>query len=186
MDAAWKNTGTIETRVFICGHCDTKVSSDMGYYENQRNLRIWLCPCGKPTFFDERGIQYPAYVYGNKISGIPSKEVEQLYEEARRCTSVSAYTAAVLSCRKLLMHIAVEKGAPEGISFVQYVEYLSDKNYVPPDGKGWVDYIRQKSNEANHEIVLMKEEEAMDLINFSEMLLRFVYEFPSKVTPTTS
>ena len=57
---------------------------------------------------------------------------------------------------------------------------------MPPDGKGWVDYIRQKSNEANHEIVLMTEEEATDLINFSEMLLRFVYEFPSKVTPTTS
>ena len=84
------------------------------------------------------------------------------------------------------MHIAVEKGAPEGMKFIQYVEYLSNENYVPPDGKGWVDYIRQKSNEANHEIVLMTEEEATDLINFSEMLLRFVYEFPSKVTPTTS
>ena len=65
-------------------------------------------------------------------------------------------------------------------------EYLSDKNYVPPDGKGWVDYIRQKGNEANHEIVLMTKEDAEDLINFSEMLLRFVYEFPSKVRPATS
>jgi len=185
MDAAWKNTSTIETRVFVCGYCNTKVSSDKGYHDERYNSFIWLCPCGKPTYFDLHGSQYPAYICGNKISGIPSKDIEQLYEEARRCTSVSAYTAAVLSCRKLLMHIAVEKGAPEGMNFIQYVEYLSEKNYVPPDGKGWVDYIRQKSNEANHEIVLMKEKEAIDLINFSEMLLRFVYEFPSKVTPTT-
>ncbi len=186
MNANWKNASRIENKVFICGHCGTKVTSDEGYVDAQHSLKIWLCPCGNPTFFDIHDVQYPACAYGNKINGITSKEVEQLYEEARRCTSASAYTAAVLSCRKLLMHIAVEKGAPEGKPFIEYVEYLSDKNYVPPDGKGWVDYIRQKGNEANHEIVLMTQEDAKDLINFSEMLLRLVYEFPSKVRPTKS
>jgi hypothetical protein len=63
------------------------------------------------------------------------------------------------------------------------VEYLSDQNYVPPDGKGWVDHIRKKSNEANHEIVIMKKEDALDLISFIEMLLRLIYEFPSRLIP---
>ena len=42
------------------------------------------------------------------------------------------------------MNIAVAKGAPEGLSFIKYVEYLSENNYVPPDGKEWVDHIRKK------------------------------------------
>ncbi len=79
------------------------------------------------------------------------------------------------------MHIAVQKGAKQGDSFVKYVEYLAAKGYVPPDGKIWVDYIRQKGNEANHEINLMNEQDARALIAFVEMFLKLVYEFPKKV-----
>jgi Domain of unknown function (DUF4145) len=79
------------------------------------------------------------------------------------------------------MNIAVHLGAPEGNSFMSYVQYLADKGYVPPDGKGWVDHIRKKGNEANHEIKLMNKTDAEDLIVFSEMLLKFIYEFPKRV-----
>jgi hypothetical protein len=77
------------------------------------------------------------------------------------------------------MHIAVAKGDKPGKNFIEYVEYLSTKGYVPPDAKTWVDHIRTKGNEANHEIVIMSEEEAKDLISFAEMLLKLVYEFPA-------
>jgi hypothetical protein len=97
--------------------------------------------------------------------------------------TVNSFTSAVLTCRKLLMHIAVEKGAPIGKSFLDYVEYLADKHYVPPDGMGWVDQIRKKGNEANHEIKIMSRDDAEELIEFSEMLLKIVYEFPAKVRP---
>ena len=53
------------------------------------------------------------------------------------------------------MHIAVEKGATTGKSFIEYVEYLYGHHYIPPDGKEWVDYIRQKGDEATHEIRMM-------------------------------
>ena len=66
---------------------------------------------------------------------------------------------------------------------MEYVEYLSQKGYIPSDGKGWVDYIRTKGNEANHEIKIMSSADAADLITFSEMLLKLVYEFPAKVQP---
>ncbi len=81
------------------------------------------------------------------------------------------------------MHVAVEKGAAPGRSFLEYVEYLAQKGYIPPDGKGWVDHIRQKGNEANHEIKVMTAQDAGDLITFLEMLLKFIYEFPAKVAP---
>ncbi len=79
------------------------------------------------------------------------------------------------------MHIAVEKGAAAGDSFFKYVEYLSEKNYVPPDGKHWVDHIRRIGNEVNHEIKISSQEDAQQLIGFVEMLLKFVYEFPNRI-----
>lgn len=62
-----------------------------------------------------------------------------------------------------------------------YVEYLATKGYVPPHGHGWVDHIRKKGNEANHDIVLMTEADARDLLGFAEMLLKFIYEVPARV-----
>jgi len=79
------------------------------------------------------------------------------------------------------MNIAVSKGAREGLKFVEYVNYLAEKGYVPPDGKEWVDHIRQKGNEATHEIALMNQEDAKDLITFVEALLRFIYEYPGMI-----
>jgi len=108
-------------------------------------------------------------------------DIAALYREARNCVSVSSHTSAVLTCRKLLMNIAVAQGAKEGESFISYVSYLADKGFVPPNGRGWVDHIRDKGNEANHEIKLMSQQDAEELISFLEMLLKFIYEFPKKV-----
>jgi len=79
------------------------------------------------------------------------------------------------------MHIAVDQKAKEGLSFLDYVEYLANNGFVPPNGKRWVDHIRKKGNEANHEIALMSQDDAKDLVSFAEMLLKFIYEFPNRV-----
>ena len=79
------------------------------------------------------------------------------------------------------MNIAVSKGADEGKTFIEYVEYLAENNYIPPDAKYWVDYIREKGNEATHEIAIMGRKDAEDLIKFMEMLLKIIYEFPASI-----
>ena len=79
------------------------------------------------------------------------------------------------------MNIAVEKGDTPGKRFIVYVDYLAANHYIPPGGEEWVDHIRDKGNEATHEILLMNKEDAETLIEFTEMLLKFVYEFPAKV-----
>jgi hypothetical protein len=65
--------------------------------------------------------QTPGAAYGATVASVPTN-VEALYDEARNCMKVSAYTSTVLACRKLLMNIAVAEGANEGESFMQYVE----------------------------------------------------------------
>ncbi|GIW50780.1 MAG: hypothetical protein KatS3mg081_0135 [Gemmatimonadales bacterium] len=59
------------------------------------------------------------------------------------------------------------------------MQYLVDHHFVPPDAKDWLDHIREKGNEANHEIVIMSKEDAEELVSFSEMLLKFIFEFPA-------
>ena len=151
------------------------------------NAFIYVChQCEQPTFFDEAGKQMPGAAFGDAVSDVPDKSIEDLYNEARAATSASAYTAAVLCCRKLLMHVAVAKGAKPGATFVEYVQYLADKNYIPPDARDWVDHIRTKGNEANHEIKIMSRVEAEELISFAEMLLKLIFQFPAAVKRRTA
>jgi len=98
---------------------------------------------------------------------------------------VSATTAAVLTCRKILMHISAERGAADGQSFQAYVNYLITANVIPAHFKTWVDHIREKGNEANHELVVMTQKEAEDLLSFTEMLLKIIYEYPNRAALAT-
>jgi hypothetical protein len=74
------------------------------------------------------------------VTGLPP-ELGALYDEARRSAAAGAPTAAVLVCRKILMHIGFQEKAEENKTFLYYVEYLSEHGFVPPNGKSWVDYI---------------------------------------------
>lgn len=186
MDALWQNTSDLGSQKFRCGFCEREVASDVGYYSanpipNSPNLGIiYLCPhCEQPNYFHS-GFRVPAPVPGNNVEEVPPL-VHDLYVEARRCVGVSAFTASVLVSRKILMNVAVSQGADAGQSFISYVEHLSSNGYVPPNGRGWVDHIRKRGNEATHEIAPKTEADAVELISFIEMLLKFIYEFPAKV-----
>ncbi|MFH0959043.1 MAG: DUF4145 domain-containing protein [Pseudomonadota bacterium] len=187
-NAQWRGIQDLPNNLFVCGFCNIKVSSVKGYRLGHHGDgsgpqigAIYVCPnCGGASFFAPNKQQFPSPALGSPVQHVPP-ELNTLYEEARRCTSQNCYTAAVLLCRKMLMNIAVEQGALEGLKFIEYVNFLSDKGYIPPNGKHWVDHIRKKGNEATHEIALMAETDAKDLIGFIEMLLRFLYEFPKMI-----
>jgi hypothetical protein len=158
------------------------ISSVIGFGAGGYAASIYICPhCQGPTAWYDR-IRIPGASSARHVDGLPG-DIEILYKEIRGISS-TAPTSAVLACRKLLMNIAVSQGAKEGLSFVDYVTYLADKGFVPPNGKGWVDHIRKKGNEANHEIKLMDTAEAEELVAFAEMLMKFVFEFPNKIPKT--
>ena len=186
----WAEPQTLIPRKFVCGYCGSSVSSEKGYKICQSGQThqakanqvggVFICPeCNAPTYFPPKEQrQIPGSLFGNDVSHVPDG-LNTLYNEARNCVSNGDNTASVLVCRKMLMNIAVEQGAKHNLKFIEYVDYLSDKGYVPPHGKHWVDHIRKKGNEANHEITLMTDKDAKDLIVFLEMLLKFIYEFPN-------
>jgi hypothetical protein len=186
----WRHTEQIPARGLTCGHCNHYMSTDRGFYlenqgQDQEKAFIYICAhCRRPIFLllksEQVVTQAPGASFGDPVENVPTA-IASLYDEARSCMKVSAFTSAVLGCRKLLMNIAVEEGADEGKRFIDYVEFLSDKGFVPPGGKHWVDHIRKQGNEATHEIDTKTEADATDLLSFVEMLLKFIYEFPAKV-----
>jgi hypothetical protein len=189
MDVRWSGINDLDSRDFQCGYCGNVIATNKGYFANSLlhgyAARIYICPhCAKPTFFHGE-TQQPEVAPGNEVNHVP-EDVYALYKEARNCVAVSAYTASVLICRKLLMNLAVSQGAGENLKFIEYVDYLANNGFVPPNGRGWVDHIRKKGNEATHEIQVMIHDDATELISFSEMLLKFIYEFPAQVPPAPS
>ena len=89
-------------------------------------------------------------------------------------------------CRKILMNVSVEKGAKEGLRFAQYVEWLVEQAYVPKGSEGWVTYVKDRGNEANHEIVPMTEADAIGVLRFTEQLLRNMFELPNLIPPESN
>lgn len=181
----WHNLQNLGSKAYTCGHCGNVVASVSGYHNSEFGGRtLYICPhCIRPTYFSKEG-QLPGVAPGSEIEHLPLS-VAALYKEARNCVAATCYTAAVLTARKLLMHIGVEQGAAPNQTFLAYVDHLAASGFVPPNGKAWVDHIRLKGNEATHEVVLMTQSDAEDLLAFLGMLLKFIYEFPSKVPRPT-
>lgn len=185
MNNNWYQTVDVGKVNFLCGYCSKEVAPNKGYYctndlrGGNTNGKILICPnCTQPTYIDPSGQQTPKPRIGKDVEGITNKDIEILHLEARNCTSAGAFTAAVMVCRKILMNLAVQHGADQNEKFAYYVGFLDNKGYIPPQGKQWVDAIRKRGNDANHEIALMDKDDAQLILHFTEALLRFNFELP--------
>mgnify|MGYP000059698488 CR=1 FL=1 len=173
----------MEPKTYTCYNCGETISSKEGYNCSESSFtkgqwgKIYICHiCKRPTYFFYNE-QIPGSLYGDKVNHLP-EDINKAYNEARKCFSVEAYTSTVLCCRKILMHIACEKGATEGKKFVEYVDYLDENGYIAPNMKNWVDQIRLLGNEATHKLEDKDREEAELAINFTCILLKIIFEFP--------
>jgi uncharacterized protein DUF4145 len=164
---------------FRCGHCGSDVSGAVVAYAGNAGggATQWLlCPvCHEGSVHIGGDRVYPGVAYGPDIEGLPA-DVKEAYGEARRCLSINADTASEVMCRKILMHVAVDKGAKEGKTFAHYIDYLKDKGYVTPPMLGWVDLIREHGNESNHRLSPPERRRAEGTLQFTAQLLRSVYE----------
>lgn len=187
---SWEGTSDERPMEWICGHCSNKVAGDKGFHRmdgkktdtglSSRGSTIYICPnCGMPTYFGRDGTRVPMEKFGGSFDHVPD-DVKRMHDEIALSLSAGAYTASVLASRKMLVHLAVQEGAPrEGLSFREYVEYLDSEHVVPRSASGWVDYIRSKGNETNHELVFASENDARMLALFIEHMLTTIYEFPA-------
>ena len=177
---------------YVCGHCNTKVSGAVvAFYSTEKasghKLRNKWLPC--PNCFHASAkvgtAVFPGSPFGPILQGLPEK-INEAYEESRRCMEVNAYTAAELICRKILMHVAVEKGAKEGETFEKYLSHLEGKGYVTPPMKNWVELIRKHGNKATHKLESPDKDRAESTVMFTAELLRLTYEMEYMATQYTT
>jgi hypothetical protein len=181
----WLNSIAVPAARFKCGFCSVDVGSGTGWVTEGNYAVIRLCPqCNGPSFFTFGGVQWPGAKSGSPVANLPL-DVGVIHEEARNCIAANAPSGAAMLCRKILMHVAVEKGAEENQSFQKYVQWLITERYAPKGAEDWLDYIRTKANDANHEIMVMTAPDAIAVLLFTEALLRNVYELPSLVPSAT-
>lgn len=185
-DSTWEGLQPLKADSYRCGYCSLDVSSDRGLQTASNSAFIRVCPhCNAPTFFSHVNEQWPGPKVGRTVEKLPD-DVAALHEEARGAITVNAHTGAVMLCRKVLMHVAVQQGAAPGLTFQHYVKWLIDEHYVPRGSENWLDYIRSRGNEANHEITVIARDDSLGVLRFTEALLQSVYELPSAVPTNTA
>ncbi len=183
---AWQSATTSRPEQWRCGHCNQLTRSNLGFIAMEQGKPgptglIKICGnCNCPTFVFN-GRFYPAAApAGEAIRNVPG-DVEALFVQARAALSAGAPVAAALTCRKILHHVAVERRGGGGpfANFKAAVEWLNEKHYLPPNsGDTWVDFIRDRANEENHQIVIITPEEAGKLVELTAHLLRHIYDLP--------
>ena len=112
---------------YTCAHCNVMTSGLVAARYSHGHTVIWLIctSCGHGSVYNN-GILYPSSKFGPAIDGL-QEEVLKAYEEARICFSVNAFTASELICRKILMHVAVDKGAKENEEPVEKGNFCTGK-----------------------------------------------------------
>lgn len=156
---------------YICGYCGDVVTSLTGFYEDRLpRRRIYICPhCEGPTTFvgdcPDAGFVAP------DVLANYTEDVAALYREACNCMAAKADIGAVLCARKLVMNIAISKGADKGTSFLSCIDFLVDRGLVPSDCQEQVQRIRDKCEEADHDISELSRSDASDLLSFAQALL---------------
>ncbi len=110
--------------------------------------------------------------------------IDTAYEEARVCFSNKAYTACDIFCRKILMNIAINKGADQNKHFKYYVDYLVTAGHITSDMKSWIDKIRKAGNDATHELASSDETSSEIILVFTVQLLKIIYEMAHKAKNT--
>lgn len=167
---------------YKCPHCGEHTSAAViatVFEANYPNVTWTRCAaCDRGVVHNGNEIA-PATLEGEDIEGLPA-DVETAYTEARKTAGAAAYTSCELMCRKILMHVAVDKGADEGKSFVAYLDYLANSGYVTPPMRPWVDLIRMHGNESTHRLPAASRERALNTLIFTAQLLRLVYEMEFK------
>jgi len=173
---------------YICGHCNRYVTGRVvGTYLFSSptdkmsfcSISFLICPsCSMGSVSHSIGNKeetIPGANPGDNLEGLPL-EIHEAYNEARKCFSIKAYTGCELLCRKILMYIGTDKGAPEGDTFLSYLDYLEQQGFITPPIKAWVDRIRQFGNLSTHNLTPPDKSRSETTFRFTMVLLRIIYE----------
>ncbi|MCK9793305.1 DUF4145 domain-containing protein [Isoptericola sp. 4D.3] len=148
---------------------------------------LWLrCISCRMGIVINGDVQSPGADAVGGVRGLPS-DVADAWNEVRVSLAGGANTGAVMMCRKILFHVAVEHGMNEKTdkgrapTFAQVLDHLRDVGLVTPPMMPWVERIRDVGNEANHELPATSLAEATRVATFTHQLLVLVFQMAAEM-----
>ncbi|MFE5334833.1 DUF4145 domain-containing protein [Isoptericola sp. NPDC056573] len=145
-------------------------------------VTLWLrCVSCRQGSVVNQGVLSPGGTPLGAVGGLPD-DIESAWNEVRNCHANGAYTSSVLMCRKILLHVAVERGLPakdgggRAPSFEQAVRHLQDNGLISGEMQPWVDQIRKSGNGATHDLPAIEKDMATMIGTFTYLLLQVAYE----------
>lgn len=172
---------------YACGHCGKDVGGAAVCYQ-VFPLAIWLrCPnCFNGSVWSGEGLYPPSLsssrAYTMDVAGLPDN-IAHVYHEARKAISVQMHTSCELLCRKILVAVAVDKGA-KGKTTRNHktcIRYLVRKGHVAGLETGMASFVRLAGNQSTHEIRSPSLDRAEQTLKFTAMVLKRMYDAEREV-----
>lgn len=169
--------GTID---YVCGHCGRTVSGFLVAQLYQPLTQWLLCPSCAQGSVLTKDAMHPPLLPATQVADLPP-EVNQVYDEARKSFASQIYTGCEVLCRKILMNVAVHKGADEGKKFVDYIDYLKNEGHITASMKNMADIIRENGNKSVHEIEQPDKKRTKITLEFTDHVLCSIYTAESQI-----
>lgn len=109
------------------------------------------------------------------------ENIGKFYWQAARNAQQRHYDAAGMMCRKVLESTTRDLGENTG-NLYQRIEALAASHVITDAMRDWAHAIRIDGNEAAHEDEPMDEATALDMLNFTELMLMYAYTLPGMLT----
>lgn len=184
----------------MCPNCDRaatfaepehRVTARFRYYPTAQ-MGIATCPaCGAPVMFG-----FSPHNARDLIGYVPQTSAREPDEripeairadlfDARKCLSVEAYKACAAMCRRALQGSCIDQGATPGNVLAKQIEEVVAANKVHGSLRDWADAIRLFGNSGahpgDHGLETVTEEEARDVLDFTEQFLDLLYVVADRV-----
>lgn len=163
--------------VFICPRCKSGsvLNLKLEYRQNRRREEIEMLQRSAMNNADMYTLS-PGPLPMPRPKNLPD-DIEAAWDEVLNAGRASAWTAAELMCRKILMHIAVDQfDMEEGLNFTAYVKKFDDERFFPRMMMPVIDGIRERGNRATHDLASTPKEQAMKTLDVTHYVLRTIYE----------
>jgi len=163
--------------VFMCPRCKSGsvLNMKLPYRQGRSDMEVQML---KDSAVNNRDMYVlsPGPLPMPRVKNLPD-DIESAWEEVLNAGGASAWTAAELMCRKILMHVSVDQFDMEaGLSFASYVKKLDEERFFPRMMMPVVDGIRERGNRATHDLASTTREQAMKTLDVTHHVLRTIYE----------
>ena len=99
-------------------------------------------------------------------------------EEAKKCFSVSAFSATVVMARRAVESICIDKGANKSNQLYKQIEEIRQKEIITEDLKEWATEVRYTGNTGAHAGLQPTKEDAESILHLAEQFAHVIYVLP--------